>query len=164
MAKEAGSTTPTVYKRFLNKQALLKALADASGAQMNEHLFASKSIEDIAGVTLLSSKSIRMNINCSCMPGATFSIRSYRVRVAPGYWHSSPIVLGESPSATRVSFTPCCSCRTDPAIAPSVFPARRTPRREVHRTFLELADRLIEHQSGPSRLIVLLNNFRHNSI
>ena len=47
VAREAGSTTPTVYKRFRNKQALRNALAERFRSQLNEHLFASKSLEDV---------------------------------------------------------------------------------------------------------------------
>jgi AcrR family transcriptional regulator len=47
VAREAGTTTPTVYKRFRNKQALHKALAGRVRSQLNEQLFASKSLEDV---------------------------------------------------------------------------------------------------------------------
>jgi len=47
VAKAAGTTTPTVYKRFRNKQALRNALADRIRNQLNEYLFASKRIEDV---------------------------------------------------------------------------------------------------------------------
>src|SRR5262245_22444945 len=47
LAREAGTTTPTVYKRFRNKQALRKALADRVRSQLNEQLFASKSLEEV---------------------------------------------------------------------------------------------------------------------
>src|SRR5260370_22732837 len=47
VAREAGSTTPTVYKRFRNKQAILTPLAVRIRAQLNEHLFGAKSIEDV---------------------------------------------------------------------------------------------------------------------
>ena len=40
VAREAGTTTPTVYKRFRNKQALRKALAERVRLQLNEYLFA----------------------------------------------------------------------------------------------------------------------------
>jgi TetR/AcrR family transcriptional regulator, cholesterol catabolism regulator len=36
VAREAGTTTPTVYKRFRNKQALRKALAERVRLQLNE--------------------------------------------------------------------------------------------------------------------------------
>src|SRR5262249_43388804 len=47
VACEAGTTTPTVYKRFRNKQALHKALADRVRSQLNEQLFASQSLEEV---------------------------------------------------------------------------------------------------------------------
>jgi len=47
VAREAGTTTPTVYKRFRNKQALHKALAARVRSQLNEQLFASKSLEEV---------------------------------------------------------------------------------------------------------------------
>ncbi len=47
VAQEAGSTTPTVYKRFRNKQAILNTLATRVRAQLNEYLFAAASIEDV---------------------------------------------------------------------------------------------------------------------
>jgi AcrR family transcriptional regulator len=48
VAREAGTTTPTVYKRFHNKQALRKALAERVRLQLNEYLFAAKSLEDVS--------------------------------------------------------------------------------------------------------------------
>src|SRR5438477_9162671 len=48
VAKQAGTTTPTVYKRFRNKQALLNALAERIRSQLNEHLFAAKSLEEVS--------------------------------------------------------------------------------------------------------------------
>ena len=47
VAKQAGTTTPTVYKRFRNKQALRTALAERIRSQLNEYLFASNSIEEV---------------------------------------------------------------------------------------------------------------------
>jgi AcrR family transcriptional regulator len=47
VAREAGTTTPTVYKRFRNKQALLNTLAERFKAQLNELLLASKSLEEV---------------------------------------------------------------------------------------------------------------------
>jgi AcrR family transcriptional regulator len=47
VAREAGTTTPTVYKRFRNKQALLNTLTERFKAQLNEHLFASRSLEEV---------------------------------------------------------------------------------------------------------------------
>ncbi|HMI52715.1 MAG TPA: TetR/AcrR family transcriptional regulator [Candidatus Saccharimonadales bacterium] len=47
VAREAGTTTPTVYKRFRNKQALMRALAERFRAQLNEQLFASSSLDDV---------------------------------------------------------------------------------------------------------------------
>jgi AcrR family transcriptional regulator len=49
VAREAGTTTPTVYKRFRNKQAILNTLALRIRAQLNEHIFAADSIEDVCG-------------------------------------------------------------------------------------------------------------------
>jgi len=46
VAREAGTTTPTVYKRFRNKQALRKALAERVRLQLNEYLFTANSLED----------------------------------------------------------------------------------------------------------------------
>jgi AcrR family transcriptional regulator len=48
VAKEAGTTTPTVYKRFRNKEDLLKTLAERFREQLNEQLFNCKSLEDVA--------------------------------------------------------------------------------------------------------------------
>ena len=48
VAREAGTTTPTVYKRFRNKEALRKALAERVRLQLNEYLFAAKSLEDVS--------------------------------------------------------------------------------------------------------------------
>jgi AcrR family transcriptional regulator len=48
VAREAGTTTPTLYKRFRNKQALRSALAERVRLQLNEYLFAAKSLEDVS--------------------------------------------------------------------------------------------------------------------
>jgi len=47
VAKEAGTTTPTVYKRFRNKEALRVALAHRCREQLNEFLFGSRSLDDV---------------------------------------------------------------------------------------------------------------------
>lgn len=47
VAIEAGSTTPTVYKRFRNKQAILNTLALRIRAELNEHLFGAASLEEV---------------------------------------------------------------------------------------------------------------------
>ncbi len=48
VAKEAGTTTPTVYKRFRNKEALQIALAKRFQSQLNEALFATPTIDDLS--------------------------------------------------------------------------------------------------------------------
>lgn len=47
VAQEAGTTTPTVYKRFGNKQALQIALALRFRQQLNEELFSAATLEEI---------------------------------------------------------------------------------------------------------------------
>jgi AcrR family transcriptional regulator len=47
VAREAGTTTPTVYKRFRSKQALQIALAKRFQAQLNEALFATPTVDDL---------------------------------------------------------------------------------------------------------------------
>jgi len=47
VAKNAATTTPTVYKRFRNREALLVALATRFRDQLNEELFATKTLEEI---------------------------------------------------------------------------------------------------------------------
>ena len=47
VAREAGTTTPTVYKRFQNKQAIQVALAQRFQSQLNEALFATPTIDDL---------------------------------------------------------------------------------------------------------------------
>jgi len=46
VARAAGTTTPTLYKRFRNKQALLVALAFRFRDEVNAELFSSSGIED----------------------------------------------------------------------------------------------------------------------
>lgn len=46
VAKEAGTTTPTVYKRFRNKEALTAGLAARFRDQLNAEIFRSKTIEE----------------------------------------------------------------------------------------------------------------------
>jgi AcrR family transcriptional regulator len=45
VAHEAGTTTPTLYKRFRNKQALRLALAYRLREELNAELFSSPSLE-----------------------------------------------------------------------------------------------------------------------
>jgi AcrR family transcriptional regulator len=47
VARAAGTTTPTVYKRFRNKEAIRHALALGVRAEMNVDLFASSCLEDV---------------------------------------------------------------------------------------------------------------------
>ncbi len=47
VAREAGTTTPTVYKRFRNKQALQLALAERFRAQLNQACFSAPSLEKV---------------------------------------------------------------------------------------------------------------------
>jgi AcrR family transcriptional regulator len=47
VARAAGTTTPTVYKRFRNKEAIRLALALRYRAGLNAELFASSSIEEV---------------------------------------------------------------------------------------------------------------------
>jgi AcrR family transcriptional regulator len=46
VAREARTTTPTVYKRFRSKEALRLALARRIGDERNQFLFSSSSVED----------------------------------------------------------------------------------------------------------------------
>ena len=48
VAREAGTTTPTVYKRFRNKQALQIALALRFRQQLNEEVFSATTLEESA--------------------------------------------------------------------------------------------------------------------
>jgi len=48
VAKEAGTTTPTVYKRFRNKESLLNTLAERFKALLNEQLFQSQTLEEVS--------------------------------------------------------------------------------------------------------------------
>jgi len=52
VAFAAGTTTPTVYKRFRNKQALLLALALRLRDELNDALFKSKSLQEACRVYL----------------------------------------------------------------------------------------------------------------
>ncbi|HEX4603529.1 MAG TPA: TetR/AcrR family transcriptional regulator [Candidatus Angelobacter sp.] len=47
VAKAAGTTTPTVYKRFPSKNAILVALTARIRLQLNDELFPARSIEDV---------------------------------------------------------------------------------------------------------------------
>jgi len=46
VAREAGTTTPTVYKRFRSKQALRIALAQRFKEQVNESIFSAPTLEE----------------------------------------------------------------------------------------------------------------------
>lgn len=52
VAKLAGTTTPTVYKRFRNREALIIALATRIRNQLNEALFVAPSLEDVHRIYL----------------------------------------------------------------------------------------------------------------
>jgi AcrR family transcriptional regulator len=47
VAREAGTTTPTVYKRFRNKRALQTALAERFKQQLNEECLSSGTLEEV---------------------------------------------------------------------------------------------------------------------
>ena len=47
IARDAGTSTPTVYKRFRNKQAILQALAARFQQRLNEACFAANTIEEV---------------------------------------------------------------------------------------------------------------------
>jgi|SRR5262245_12079105 len=47
VAREAGTTTPTVYKRFRNKQALQVALAEQFKQRINEECFSAATLEEV---------------------------------------------------------------------------------------------------------------------
>src|SRR5215471_8495514 len=48
VAREAGTTTPTIYQRFRNKEALQLALALRARDALNAELFSSSSLEEAA--------------------------------------------------------------------------------------------------------------------
>ncbi len=48
VAREAGTTTPTVYKRFRNKQALQVALAEQFKLRLNEECLSAPTLEEVA--------------------------------------------------------------------------------------------------------------------
>lgn len=52
VAKHAGTTTPTVYKRFRNREALLIALATRLRNQLNEALFVAPNLEEVHRIYL----------------------------------------------------------------------------------------------------------------
>ena len=47
IAREAGTSTPTVYKRFRNKEAILFALSESFRDRLNETLFGAADIEEV---------------------------------------------------------------------------------------------------------------------
>jgi AcrR family transcriptional regulator len=144
VAKESGSTTPTVYKRFRNKEALLKALAERVRSQMNEYLFASKSLEDVCRrylafveehpheyQLLLHAWSDVFNPELP-RPGRAWLLGQFANRFGgkPEDYSRAvyALLLLSHGSATLLS-----------------IPGEEIARKEVQRTFLELADRLIEN-------------------
>ena len=142
VAKESGSTTPTVYKRFRNKEALRKALAERIRSQMNEYLFASQSLEDVCRrylrfveehpheyQLLLHAWSDVFNPELP-RPGRAWLLGQFASRFGGQAEHYSRVVyallLLSHGSATLLS-----------------IPGEEIARKEVHRAFLEIADRLI---------------------
>lgn len=144
VAREAGTTTPTVYKRFRNKKALHKALADRVRSQLNEYLFASSSIEDVCRRYLnfvdQHPHEYRLLLHAWSdvfhpelpRPGRAWFMAQFANRFGGKPEDYSLVVYAllmlSHGAATLLS-----------------IPADEIARGEVERNFLAIADRLIEH-------------------
>jgi AcrR family transcriptional regulator len=143
VASEAGTSTPTVYKRFRNKEALRKALAERFRSQLNEYLFASKSIEVVCRnylayveehrheyQLLLHSWSDIFHPNLP-RPGRAWLMTQFASRFGGAREDYSLCVyalfLLSHGAATLLS-----------------IPSDDIARDEVHRSFLEISDALIQ--------------------
>src|SRR5262249_48802868 len=144
VAREAGTTTPTVYKRFRNKQALHKALADRVRSQLNEYLFASKSLEDVCRryLTFVSQHPHEYQLLLHAWsdvfhpelprPGRAWLMGQFATRFGGDPEEHALVVysllLLSHGAATLLS-----------------IPGDEIARKEVEENFLKIADRLIEH-------------------
>ena len=144
MAREAGTTTPTVYKRFKNKQAPHKALANRIRSQLNEYLFASKSLEEVChrylGFVQQHPHEYHLLLHAWSdvfhpelpRPGRARLMTQFANRFGGNPEDHSPVayavILLSHGAATVLS-----------------IPGDEIARREVEENFLKIAARLIEH-------------------
>jgi len=144
VAREAGTTTPTVYKRFQNKQALRKALADRVRSQLNEQLFASKSLEEVCRrylafvqqhpheyQLLLHAWSDVFHPELP-RPGRAWLMQQFANR------------FGNDPEDYALAAYALILLSHGAATVLSI-PGDEIARKEVEQNFLKIADRLIEH-------------------
>src|ERR1051325_6368966 len=102
VAKEAATTTPTVYKRFRNKEALMIGVAMRIRSQLNEALFAAKSVQQVYRVYLRFAEE------------HPHELRPPRAR--PGCAPPAPGWPGRSTGRRPPS--PCCAPKAKPSPAP----------------------------------------------
>lgn len=144
VAREAGTTTPTVYKRFRNKQALRRALADRVRSQLNEHLFASKTLEEVCRryLTFVDQHPHEYQLLLHAWsdvfhpeqprPGRTWLMTQFANR------------FGGKPEEYALVTYALIMLSHGAATVLSI-PGDEIARKEVEQNFLAIADRLIQH-------------------
>jgi len=144
VAREAGTTTPTVYKRFRNKQALRRALADRVRSQLNEHLFASKTLEEVCRryLTFVDQHPHEYQLLLHAWsdvfhpeqprPGRTWLMTQFANR------------FGGKPDDYALVTYALIMLSHGAATVLSI-PGDEIARKEVEQNFLAIADRLIQH-------------------
>jgi len=144
VAKAAGTTTPTVYKRFRNKLALHKALAERVRSQLNESLFASKSIEEVCRRYL---KFVEQRPHEYQLLLHAWSDVFHPELPRPGRaWFMTQFAnrFGGNPEDYSLVVYALIMLSHGAATVLSI-PGDEIARREVEQNFLAIADRLIRH-------------------
>jgi len=144
VAREAGTTTPTVYKRFRNKQALHKALADRVRSQLNEYLFASESLEDVCPRYLAF---VQQHPHEYQLLLHAWSDVFHPELPRPGRaWLMTQFTnrFGGKPEDYSLVAYALIMLSHGAAIVLSI-PGDEIARKEVEQNFLAIADRLIQH-------------------
>ncbi len=144
VAREAGTSTPTVYKRFRNKEALRRALAERIRLQLNEYLFAASSLEDVCRRYLVFAEEhpheYRLLMHSWSdifhpdfpRPGRQWLMTQFANR------------FGGVPEDYAKCFYALFLLSHGAASLLSL-PGDDASREEVHRNFLEISDALIRH-------------------
>jgi AcrR family transcriptional regulator len=146
VAREAGTTTPTVYKRFRNKQALRSALAERFRSQLNEQLFASKSLEEVSRRYLAFAEEHPHEYQ---LLWQAWTGVFHPDQPRPGRaWLMSQFAnrFGGTPEEYGRCFYALFLVSHGAAALLSV-PGDEIARKEVHSNFLAIADILIQHNA-----------------
>jgi AcrR family transcriptional regulator len=144
VAREAGTTTPTVYKRFRSKQDLREALAKRFRDQLNETLLAAGSIEEIFGSYLRWAEEHPHEYH---LLFRAWSDIFHPDLPRPGrMWFMAQLAkrFGGSPEEYSRAFF-AMFLLAHGAAAMLTTPADEAAREEIRRNYLQSAAALLEH-------------------